>query len=102
MSAKRLSAIIIVWTVAAILGLTVALLAVGLLGLWVAVGAIAGLGTTQLAVMEIYADYATPETLLAMSLALTTGLLVVRGLMGAVFARELTREAWRERETVAT
>lgn len=46
MGARRIVAIIIVWTVAAILGLTVALLAVGLLGLWVAVGAIAGLGTT--------------------------------------------------------
>lgn len=46
MGAKRLVAIITVWTVASILGLTVALLAVGLLGLWVAAGAIAGLGTT--------------------------------------------------------
>jgi len=39
------------WSVAAILGLTVALLAVallavGLLGLWVLIGALAGLGTT--------------------------------------------------------
>jgi hypothetical protein len=46
MSARRLVAVIVVWTVAAILGLTVAILAVALLGLWVAVGAIAGLGTT--------------------------------------------------------
>ena len=38
-------AIMVVWTVAAILGLTVALFAVGFLGLWVAVGAFAGLGT---------------------------------------------------------
>lgn len=41
----RLVAVIVVWTVAAILGLTVALFAVGFLGLWVAVGSIAGLGT---------------------------------------------------------
>ncbi|WP_297618094.1 hypothetical protein [uncultured Roseicyclus sp.] len=41
----RLGAVIVVWTVAAILGLTVALFAVGFLGLWVAVGAFAGLGT---------------------------------------------------------
>lgn len=44
-SSYRIVAVIVVWTVAAILGLTVALVAVGLLGLWVAVGAIAGLGT---------------------------------------------------------
>lgn len=42
---SRLVAVIVVWTVAAILGLTVALVAVGFLGLWVAVGAVAGLGT---------------------------------------------------------
>jgi hypothetical protein len=42
---NRLVAVIVVWTVAAILGLTVALFAVGFLGLWVAVGAFAGLGT---------------------------------------------------------
>lgn len=44
-TSKRLVAVIAVWTVAAILGLTVALFAVGFLGLWVAVGALAGLGT---------------------------------------------------------
>lgn len=62
--------------------------------------AVAGLGTTQLAVMTIYASYAPPETLLAMSLALSTGMLSVRGVMGLVFARELTREAWRDRGSV--
>lgn len=62
--------------------------------------AVAGLGTTQLAVMTIFAGYASPETLLAMSLALSTGMLGLRGLMGIVFARELTREAWRERGSV--
>lgn len=46
---RRFVAITATWTVAAILGLTVALLAVGLLGLWVAVGAFAGLGTTIVA-----------------------------------------------------
>lgn len=39
-------AVMAVWTGAAIAGLTVALIAVGFLGLWVAVGAFAGLGTT--------------------------------------------------------
>jgi hypothetical protein len=42
----KLVAIMVVWTGAAIMGLTVALAAVGWLGLWVAVGAVAGLGTT--------------------------------------------------------
>jgi hypothetical protein len=46
MSARRIVAVIVVWTGAAILGLTVAILAVALLGLWVAVGALAGLGAT--------------------------------------------------------
>jgi hypothetical protein len=46
MRARRLVAVIVVWTLAAILGLTVMILAVALLGLWVAVGAVAGLGTT--------------------------------------------------------
>ena len=45
-SGRRFVAIIAVWTISAIIGLTVALVAVGLLGLWVAIGAIAGLGTT--------------------------------------------------------
>ena len=45
-SGQRYVMIMVVWTIAAILGLTVALAAVGWLGLWVAVGAIAGLGTT--------------------------------------------------------
>jgi hypothetical protein len=45
-SGRRYVMIMAVWTLSAILGLTVALLAVGWLGLWVAVGAVAGLGTT--------------------------------------------------------
>lgn len=45
-SGGRFVAITIVWTLAAIMGLTVALVAVGFLGLWVAIGAFAGLGTT--------------------------------------------------------
>ncbi len=46
MTARRFAAITVAWTIAAILGLTMTLLAVGLLGLWVAVGAFVGLGTT--------------------------------------------------------
>ena len=79
--------------------IVVGMLVVGFIaGLPIAVG---GLGTTQVAVMTIFAAYATPETLLAKSLTLSTGMLLMRGAMGAVFARELTREAWRER-AVAT
>ena len=79
--------------------IVVGMLVVGFIaGLPIAVG---GLGTTQLAVMAIFAPYATPETLLAKSLALSTGMLLLRGAMGAVFARELTREAWRERAATA-
>lgn len=47
-SGRRYVMIMAVWTLSAIMGLTVALAAVGWLGLWVAVGAIAGLGTTIL------------------------------------------------------
>jgi hypothetical protein len=43
---NRIVMIMAVWTVSAILGLTVAVLAVGWLGLWVAVGAIGAFGTT--------------------------------------------------------
>jgi len=79
--------------------IVVGMLVVGFIaGLPIAVG---GLGTTQLAVMTIFAPYAPPETLLAKSLALSTGMLLLRGVMGAVFARELTREAWRERAVAA-
>ena len=45
-SGRRYVMIMAIWTLSAILGLTVALAAVGWLGLWVAVGAFAGLGTT--------------------------------------------------------
>lgn len=45
-SGRRFALITVVWTLSAIMGLTVALAAVGWLGLWVAVGAFAGLGTT--------------------------------------------------------
>jgi uncharacterized membrane protein YbhN (UPF0104 family) len=79
--------------------IVVGMLIVGFIGgLPIAVG---GLGTTQLAVMAIFAAYAPPETLLAKSLALSTGMLFLRGVMGALFARELTREAWRERGATA-
>jgi uncharacterized membrane protein YbhN (UPF0104 family) len=58
--------------------------------------AVAGLGTSQAAFIYLFSSYASPETLLAMSLILSAGMLALRALMGAVFAREFTREALRE------
>ena len=54
---------------------------------------VAGLGTTQAAFLYLYSEYSSQETLLAMSLVLTVGMLLLRGAMGMVFAREYTREA---------
>jgi hypothetical protein len=59
--------------------------------------AIAGLGTSQVAFLQIFEAYASEETLLAQSLVLSTSMLLLRALMGLVFAREYTREALRER-----
>jgi uncharacterized membrane protein YbhN (UPF0104 family) len=58
--------------------------------------AVAGLGTSQAAFLYLFADYGSQETLLAMSLILSAGMLGLRALMGTVFAREFTREALRE------
>ncbi len=55
--------------------------------------AVAGVGTSQAAVLWFYRDLATPEALLAMSLVLSAGLVSLRALMGIVFARDLYREA---------
>lgn len=58
-SGQRYVMVMAVWTIAAILGLTVALAAVGWLGLWVAVGAIAGLGTTVVGGIFLQFAFAT-------------------------------------------
>ena len=58
--------------------------------------AVAGLGTSQYAFVELFQAYADRETLLAMSLVLSAGMLLLRALMGILFAREFTREALRE------
>jgi len=54
---------------------------------------IAGLGTGQIAFVELFGQYGDGATLLACSLALSTGLLVMRASIGLLFAREFTREA---------
>lgn len=63
--------------------------------------AVAGLGTSQAAFLYLFQEYASPETLLAMSLVITAGMLLLRAGMGVVFAREFTREALRETREAA-
>lgn len=64
--------------------------------------AVAGLGTSQAAFVYLFGDYAPDETLLALSLVLSFAMLGLRALMGLAFARELTRQALREAQTVET
>ena len=63
--------------------------------------AVAGLGTSQAAFVFLFAGYASQEKLLAMSLVLSAGLLLLRAGMGLVFAREFTREALRDTRSAA-
>ena len=63
--------------------------------------AVAGLGTSQAAFVYLFESYAPRETLLAMSLVLSAGMLAMRALMGVAFAREFTREALRETQEAA-
>ena len=58
--------------------------------------AVAGLGTGQIAVVEAFGRFADRETLLALSLVLTAGLLSLRAGMGLLVAREFTREVLDE------
>ena len=55
--------------------------------------AVSGLGTGQLAAVYLFQDLAPAETILAMSLVLSFGLISLRALMGVVFAREFARRA---------
>ncbi|MFQ5416344.1 MAG: lysylphosphatidylglycerol synthase domain-containing protein [Myxococcota bacterium] len=58
--------------------------------------AVAGLGTGQIAVVEVFGHLAPEATLLALSLVLAAGLLTLRAGMGLLMAREFTREALEE------
>ena len=58
--------------------------------------AVAGLGTGQLAFVYLFRHSADAETLLAASLALSAGLILLRIAIGASFAREFAREALAE------
>jgi uncharacterized membrane protein YbhN (UPF0104 family) len=55
--------------------------------------AVSGLGTGQVAAVYLFSDLAPAETILAMSLVLSFGLIALRVLMGIVFAREFARRA---------
>ncbi len=55
--------------------------------------AVSGLGTGQVAAVYVFQGVAPPETLIALSLVLSAGLIALRAAMGAVFAREYAREA---------
>jgi hypothetical protein len=58
--------------------------------------AVAGLGTGQVAAVYVFQGVAAPETLIALSLVLSAGLILLRASMGLLFAREFTREALEE------
>ena len=55
--------------------------------------AVAGLGTVQLATVELFAAYADKPTLVACSLSMQAAMIVVRVGTGLLFAREFTHEA---------
>ena len=58
--------------------------------------AVAGLGVGQLAAVIVFKDVAPDETLIALSLVLSAGMIALRAGMGLLFAREFTREALEE------
>jgi hypothetical protein len=64
--------------------------------------AVAGLGTVQLATVELFGAYADEATLVACSLSMQAAMLAVRLSMGLVVAREFTREAAEATRSVET
>jgi hypothetical protein len=62
--------------------------------------AVAGLGTGQVAFVYLFRNSADAETLLAASLALSAGTILLRILLAATFAREFTRQALAETQEV--
>lgn len=58
--------------------------------------AVAGLGPGQMFAVVVFRGVAEPETLIALSLVLSAGLIALRVGMGGLFAREYTREALAE------
>jgi hypothetical protein len=63
---------------------------------------VAGIGPSQVGMVELFARFSDRETLLACSLALSAGLILLRVGIGLLFAREYAREAYAaSRETEA-
>jgi len=58
--------------------------------------AVAGLGPGQVVAVEVFKGIAEPEELIALSLVLSAVLIILRAAMGAIVAREYTREALAE------
>jgi hypothetical protein len=58
--------------------------------------AVSGLGPGQMFAVIVFRGVAEPETLIALSLVLSAGLIALRAAMGGIFAREYTREALAE------
>ena len=58
--------------------------------------AVAGLGPGQMFAVVVFRGVAEPETLIALSLVLSAGLIALRAAMGGIFAREYTLEALAE------
>lgn len=64
--------------------------------------AVAGLGTGQATTLYVFRDVASPGELLALSLVLTAGMMLLRASMGWIFAGEYTREALEESRSAPT
>ena len=63
---------------------------------------VAGLGTGQVTALYVFRGVAPEAELLALSLVLSAGMIVLRASMGLVFAREYTREVLEESRSGAT
>ena len=61
----------------------------------------AGIGPSQVAMVEFFRAYGTPESLLACSVSLAAGMIAMRLLMGIAFAGEFSREAFEVSRDVA-
>jgi len=67
-----------------------------------ALPSVAGIGPSQVGMVEFFSPFADRETLLACSIALSAGIILLRAGTGLLFAREFTREAYAAREDART
>ncbi len=56
--------------------------------------AVAGIGPSQVGMVEFFREFGSPERLLACSIALSAGMITMRALIGLSFAGEFSREAY--------